>query len=375
MSNAPFDDDRNLNELRLILTPGVGPRTRKNLLEYFGSADEVFRADIYQLCSVQDVGPKIADAVLRAKNEINLERELQFYREHGIRLLFESDPAYPPLLKGIFDPPGVLFVRGTLLPEDSVSLAVIGTRHASNYGERQTFRLVGEFVRAGFCIVSGLARGIDGFAHKAALDAGGRTVAVLGHGLALDIYPPENRGLAKRILDNNGAIISEFPPLTQASKGTFPQRNRIIAGMTLGTVVIEAGQRSGTSLTAQFAVDYGREVFAVPGPIDSRVSAGCHQLIRDGARLLESVEDVLNELGPLSERIPTQDGLEISRPAELGLTEPEKHILAAIPHDGATVDQITQLTGIPVFKIMTLITSMEMKRLLKRGTGQRIYRA
>ena len=362
-------------ELRLVLTPGVGPRTRRNLLLHFGSAENVFSADLLQLRAVEDVGPKIADAILAAKTEIDIDKELAYYRQLGIRLLFDSDVAYPKLLQEIYDPPGVLFIRGSLLPEDAVSLAVIGTRHASQYGRQQTFRLVSEFVNAGFCIVSGLARGIDGFAHKAALECGGRTVAVLGHGLGLDIYPPENKGLAQQILESGGALISEYPPLTPGTKGSFPQRNRIIAGMTLGTVVIEAGERSGTSLTASFASEYGRDVFAVPGPIDSPVSRGCHKLIRDGAKLLESVQDILDELGPLHEKLPTRDGLEISRPAELSLSEEEKQILQALTPQGTTVDQITQLTGIPVFKIVTLLTQMEIKCLIHRGAGQKIFRS
>lgn len=362
------------SHLRLILVPGVGPRTRKNLLDYFGSPEAVFQASSEALCQVQDVGPKLATAIQKAKTEIDIEQELAFYRQRGIHFLLDSDAGYPPLLKDIYDPPGILFVRGTILPEDSVSLAVIGTRHASHYGERQTKRLVHEFVEAGFCIVSGLARGIDGIAHQAALDAGGRTIAVLGQGLATDLYPPENRRLAQQILEKNGALVSEFSPLSAATRGSFPQRNRIIAGMTLGTVVIEAGHRSGTSLTAHFALDYGREVFAVPGPIDSRISAGCHQLIREGARLLESVEDVLDELGPLKERIPHHSGLSVSHPAELSLSDDEQMILRALPETGMTVDELTRQTGVPIYKIMTLLTQMEIKHLLQRGAGQRIFR-
>ena len=290
-------------EIKLLLIPGIGPRIRKRLVEHFGNAADVFRADLFQLRQVKECTSKLAGEILEAKDslESEVDNQLELCRKSGIQLICETDPAYPELLKTIYDPPGVLFVRGTLMPEDSVSLAVIGTRHASNYGERQAHRLVAEFVQAGFSIISGLARGIDGYAHRAALDAKGRTVAILGHGLGLSVYPPENAGLAREILESGGALMSEYLPLRPATTGTFPQRNRIIAGMTLGTVVIEAGKRSGTSLTAQYALDFGREVFAVPGPIDSRVSAGCHQLIRDGARLLESVEDVLQELGPISD--------------------------------------------------------------------------
>ena len=212
---------------------------------------------------------------------------------------------------------------------------------------------------------------------QAALDAGGRTVAVLGHGLAQKVYPPEHVNLAKRIVDAGCALVSEYPPLQQVTAKTFPKRNRIIAGMTLGTAVIEAGFHSGTTLTAEFALDYGREVFAMPGPVDSRSSTGCHRLIRQGAKLLESVEDVLEELGPIRDRFPKEAKAEemlVEHPAEISMTEAEKAIFAAIPKDGATVDELTQRTGIPVWKLMTQLTGLEIKRLIKRGAGQRVYK-
>lgn len=363
--------------LRLTLVSGIGPRIRRNLLEFFGSASNVFRADVFQLRQVPEVGGKTISAILAAREEIDVEKELQLCEKHGIRILLDSDPEFPRMLKEIPDAPGLLYVKGQLQPNDSLSLAVIGTRHASFYGERQTERLVNEFVHSGFSIISGLARGIDGMAHKAALDSGGRTVAVLGHGLGLPVYPTENQGLAKRILESGGALLSEYAPMVPATQFTFPQRNRIIAGMTLGTVVIEAGSRSGTMVTAHYALEYGREVFALPGPVDSRVSTGCHRLIRDGARLLESVEDVLEELGPIRDRFPKASGVPemlVEHPAEVTLTELERQIFDAIPKEGLTVDELTQKTGLPVWKLMTNLTGLEMKRLIKRGAGQRILR-
>ncbi len=363
--------------LRLVLVGGIGPRIRRNLIDYFGSAGKVFEADAFQLRQVPEVGGKIISAILNTPAAL-VDEQLELCRKYGIELITDADPSYPKLLKTTPDAPGLIFVQGKILPEDSISLAVIGTRHASFYGERQAERLTGEFVRAGFSIVSGLARGIDGISHKAALDFGGRTIAVLGHGLGLPPYPREHRGLADRILESGGALLSEYPPLRPATAGSFPQRNRLIAGMSLGTVVVEAGAHSGTMLTARFALDYGREVFALPGPVDSRVSTGCHRLIRSGACLIESVEDVLQELGPIRERFPvheTECAAEmIERPAEIALTDQERKVFEAIPEEGATVDRLTQTSAVPVWKIMTILTGLEIKRLIKRGAGQRIYR-
>jgi len=366
-----------LATLRLTLVKGVGPRILRNLVEYFGSAEQVFEADLFELRRVEEVGAQLASAILNAPREINVEKELDLCEKHGIRLLLTSDAEYPALLKSVPDAPILLYVQGKLQPQDSVSLAMVGTRHATFYGERQAERLAGEFVRAGFSVVSGLARGIDGVSQKAALDAGGRTVAVLGHGLAQNIYPPEHAKLAERIIDAGCALISEYPPLQPVTAKTFPKRNRIIAGMTLGTAVIEAGFRSGTTLTAEFALDYGREVFAMPGPVDSRSSTGCHRLIRQGAKLLESVEDVLEELGPIRDRFPKEckaEEMMVEHPAEISMTETEKTIFMAIPKDGATVDELVQMTEIPVWKIMTQLTGLEIKRLIKRGAGQRVYK-
>lgn len=382
-------------ELRLILVPGIGPRLRGRLLEHFGSAEAVFRASRAQLQEVQDIGEKLSRAIYDAVEGIDVDAELETYRKLGIRTVFLQDPEYPSLLKQIFDPPGVLFVRGTLRPEDSVALAVVGTRHATPYGQRQTRRLVGEFVRANFSIISGLARGIDAHAHRAALEAGGRTVAVLGHGLGVDIYPPENRGLAEQILEAGGALVSEFSPYTAPSTSTFPQRNRIISGMSLGTVVVEAGARSGASITAKSAAEQGREVFAVPGPVDSSASMGCHALIRDGAKLLASVEDILEELPDMHTLLPdifsggfapaapsaaasspAKKAAKTSvRPAELQLSAQEKQVFGEIPPDGCTVDQLAQATGLPIHNLMTTLTMLEVKRLVKRAGGQRVFKA
>ena len=216
-----------LATLRLTLVKGIGPRILRNLVEYFGTAEQVFQADLFELRRVEEVGAQLAMAILNAPQEINVEKELELCEKHEIQILLTSAPEYPALLKTIPDPPILLYVQGKLQPQDSVSLAMIGTRHATFYGERQAERLAGEFVRSGFSIVSGLARGIDGVSQKAALDAGGRTIAVLGHGLAQKVYPPEHANLAKRIIDAGCDLVSEYTPLQPVTAKTFPRRNRV----------------------------------------------------------------------------------------------------------------------------------------------------
>ncbi len=298
-TTAPTEDGDSLRDtLRLCLIPGVGPRTRRALLERFGTCAVTLAASAEQLLQVPGIGPRLCDRIRRA-GEIDVDREIELCHRHQIDIIPEADRRYPGLLREIPDPPGVLFRRGDSLPGDQLALAIVGTRHATRYGLRQAERLAGGLARAGMTIVSGLARGIDAAAHRGSLDAGGRTIAVLGSGV-LRVYPPEHAELADAV-GRQGAVFSELPPLQQPMSGTFPQRNRLITGLSLGVLVVEAAERSGALISATHAAEQGREVFAVPGPADSRTSRGCHRLIRDGAKLVENVEDVLEELGPLFE--------------------------------------------------------------------------
>jgi DNA processing protein len=276
------------------------------------------------------------------------------------------------LLHEIHDPPAVLFVRGELLDEDALSLAIVGTRHATHYGLRQAERLASGLSRAGLVIVSGLARGIDSAAHRGALEAGGRTIAVLGSGV-LNVYPPENRDFADTIV-GSGALISEMPPLYPPKSGCFPQRNRLITGMTLGVIVIEASQRSGALISARLAMEQGREVFALPGRVDSRASAGCHRLIRDGAKLIETVDDVLEELGPLVEAAPLPNGQVVHHPAELKLNDQEQAVLTAIGEDNASIDEVIFRSRLPVQRVLATISVLEMRHLVHRLSGNRVAR-
>ena len=359
-------------ELRLCLTAGVGPLTRKALLTRFGSASAVFAAAPSELAEVDGVGPKLVRVLSAALRDVNVQEELDVCRRHGIAALFHSQPAFPRLLREIHDPPGVLFVRGQILPIDATAIAIVGTRHATQYGLAQAQRLASGLSRAGLTIVSGLARGIDAAAHRGALSAGGRTIAVLGGGV-LNIYPPEHDELAGQVIER-GAIISESPPRAPALGGTFPQRNRIITGLCLGVIVVEAADRSGALISARHAMEQGREVFAVPGRVDSRASQGCHRLIRDGAKLVQCVDDVLEELGPLVEAAPREDGREIRHLAELQLNEIEQQVLGAIQDDATSIDDVVVASGLPVPRVLSAISALEMRRLIRRVSGSSVLR-
>lgn len=295
-------------------------------------------------------------------------------------MLVEGTAGYPRLLSQIDDPPGVLFARGGFEPCDALAVAIVGARHASAYGRRVAHQLAGALARAGCTIISGLARGIDAAAHRGALDAGGRTIAVLGSGV-LEIYPPEHAELALEVM-RNGAVVSETPPLMEPQAGAFPARNRIISGLCLGTVVVEAADRSGSLITARLAGEQGREVFAVPGPIDSRTSRGCHRLIRDGATLVESVDDVLEELGPLFETTTDAKGREIHSPAELKLDDVERQVLAILDTQQAEgghatsvdIDDIVAESGLAASRVLAAIGVLEMRRIARRMPGNRITR-
>jgi DNA processing protein len=358
-------------EVRLALTPGVGPRTRKLLIERFADAESIFTAAPSDLRLVDGIGPKIAAAIVAAR-QTDVDAEIEICRQGNIAILTESDPRYPRSLHEIPDPPGVLFVRGELLPSDALAVAIVGSRHATTYGLAQAERLSSGLARAGFTIVSGLARGIDGAAHRAALAAGGRTIAVLGGGL-LRMYPPEHAPLADEAA-KAGAVISEAPPHVAPMGGAFPQRNRIITGMSLGTIVVEASDRSGALISARHAMEQGREVFAVPGRVDNRMARGCHRLIRDGARLVETVDDVLEELGPLVAPAARATGEEIRHPAELQLNEIEQRVLQNIDGDPTSIDAIISRSGLPTHQVLSTISVLEVRRVIRRISGSSVAR-
>ena len=357
--------------LRLALVPGVGPLIRRALLERFGSSEAALKAAPSELREVPGVGPKLTRKIAAAE-QIDVDREIALCRQHGITILTESDEAYPRLLREIHDPPGILFVTGELRPQDDMAIGIVGTRHATQYGLRQAQRLAGSLARSGLTVVSGLARGIDSAAHRGAMEAGGRTLAVLASGV-LNIYPPEHEKLADEVIAH-GALLSEAPPQAVPLSGAFPQRNRLISGLTLGVIVVEAAERSGALITARHAMEQGREVFAVPGRVDGRTARGCHRLIRDGAKLVETADDVLEELGPLVEATTRDDGQVVRHPAELTLNELEQQVLSAIDTDSTAIDQIVTETGLSVPRVLSTISVLEMRRLVRRLSGSTVVR-
>jgi DNA processing protein len=266
----------------------------------------------------------------------------------------------------------VLFVRGEFVSEDEIAVAIVGTRHATTYGLRQAERFAYGLAKAGVTVVSGLARGIDAAAHQGAIDGGGRTIAVLGSGLG-EIYPSEHGGLAKAI-EADGAVISEFAPDAKPRGGMFPQRNRLIAGLALGTLVVEAPDRSGALITARLAGEQNRDVFAIPGPVTSRASRGSNQLIRDGAVLVQNVDEVLEELGPVRRPVMTQAGHEVRSGSELTLNEIERTVLDFIDATSTRIDDVIEKSRLPAHRVMAIISVLEMRRLIRRLSGQYVSR-
>jgi DNA processing protein len=361
-----------VDQVRLCLVPGVGPRLRQLLLERFGSARQVMEAAPSELVEVPGIGTKISRALVAARTDSAAAELIEECRLRQVSLVVPDDDGYPRLLKEIVDPPGVLFVQGSVLPRDALSIAIVGSRHATHYGLTQAERLASGLARAGLTIVSGLARGIDAAAHRGALAAGGRTIAVLGSGV-LNIYPPEHKDLAANVI-LHGAVLSETAPYSEPFSGAFPQRNRIISGISLGIIVVEATMQSGALITARHAMEQGREVFAVPGRVDSRASQGCHRLIRDGAKLVESIDDVLEELGPLVEATPSATGQPIHHPAELSLNEIEQQVLSGISAEPATIDQVISTSGLPPPQVLATLSVLEMRRLIRRLSGGMVVR-
>lgn len=358
--------------LTLSMVPGVGPLLLRDLLKQFGSAKSILDAAPSELRTVPRLGPKLCRAICSANESINVQEELERCRQNDIRLLTLGDGIYPETLSQIDDPPSVLFTRGTILPQDDMAIAIVGTRHATHYGRKHARRLAAGLARAGLTVVSGLARGIDTEAHKGALDANGRTLAILGSGL-LEIYPAENKELATAIT-KQGAVISESSTLSKPSKGSFPRRNRIVTGLCQGVIVVEAGDRSGAMISARLAMEQGREVFAVPGPVDSRNSRGCHKLIRDGAKLVEDPADVLDELGPMFKSATDAEGREVHHPGELQLNDQERAVLDAIRNDPTNIDEVVENCGLPVHRVLSTVSVLEMRSLIRRLSGMQVVR-
>ena len=289
-----------------------------------------------------------------------------------MRLYRRGTDQYPRSLLEIADPPSILYSRGEYLPQDQLAVAIVGSRRCTLYGRQVAEKLAGALARAGLTIVSGLARGVDAAAHRGALDAGGRTIAVQATGLT-HVYPPEHAELATEIA-RQGAVVSEYPLDQAPLAGLFPQRNRIISGLSLGVIVIEATRNSGALHTVRHATEQGREVFAVPGRIDSLASEGCHDILRDGAILVRSATDVLQALGPLMGPVATATDQTVMTPRELVLDEQERRVLNLVTIDPLPVDQVLRSAGLEPSRVLATLTVLEMRRLVQRVPGGQICR-
>ncbi len=343
------------------IVSGIGPARFRVLVDHFGDLGRAWHATQSELRAA-GLDRRSIESLVETRQEISLDDQMLKVRREGARLVTWQDDEYPPRLRHIHNSPPVLYVKGEILPQDEWAVAAVGTRIPTTYGRQLVDEIAGGLAKSGITIVSGLARGIDSLAHRAALRVGGRTIAVLGCGIDI-VYPHEHRGLAKNIIQR-GAIITEYPLGTPPEGGNFPARNRIISGLSLGTLVIEAGKRSGALITADYALEQGREVFALPGNVNSPKSLGTNRLIQEGAaKLVISVEDVLEELNlTLVER---HQEVRMAVPED----EREYQILGCISTEPIHVDEIGQRTGLPIAEVTSTLAMMELKGMVRHVGG------
>ena len=355
----------------LNLLPKIGPVRVRRLLEVFGDPAAILGASKDRLMRVDSIGEETAKILQSWQDHADPTTELREAAERGISIITQDDADYPTPLRDAYDPPLLLYVWGKLEARDKHSIAIVGSRRATHYGTQATKKFSYQLAHAGFTIISGLARGIDTAAHEAAVAANGRTIAVIGSGLA-QLYPPENLALAEKIAAGYGAVVSEFPLHTAPDKQTFPMRNRIVAAWARALLVVECPAWSGSLITANLASEYGKTIFAVPGPIDKPTSAGCNQLIRDGATLVADPGQLLDDLGEL----PFARAATAAEPtAELPeLPEEEASVFAAVTQDEAPVDRIIERCGLPAHVVTATLMKLEMRRLVRAFPGFRYAR-
>jgi DNA processing protein len=359
-----MDDRESLIVLNLI--PGMGPVRLRRLVERFGAAAAILTRPPAQLEEVPGIGPLLSRAIGNWR-ALSWEEEFRLLDKHGLKALTCFDPDYPPALKEIYDPPIVLYVRGELLPADRLAVAVVGSRRASLYGLQAAFAISRQLAARGITVVSGLARGIDGRAHRGALDGGGRTIAVMGSGL-LNIYPAEHRDLAEQIA-RQGAVVSQFPLRMIPEKTNFPLRNRIISGLSLGVLVVEAAKKSGALITAHQALDQGRTVMAIPGRIDSVSAQGTNQLIQDGAKMVRDVEDILEEFAYLFTPSPGPGPGEGEK-REINLSPEERIVYENLSSEEKEINLIARETGLAPGELAAVLLSLELKHLVRQLPGK-----
>lgn len=367
----------------LNLLPRIGPLRVNQLLSLFGDPTAILKAKQSDLARVPGIGDRLASLIHNWKQNCSLDAELDLVKKGGVVLVTREDDEYPALLREIHDPPLCLYVRGDagLLGSMKMPIAIVGSRRTTHYGVRVAENLATAAAFAGWPVVSGLARGIDAVAHQATLNANGKTIAVLGSGLA-HVYPQQNVDLGRRIAGSGGALVSEFPMLYRPDKRTFPMRNRVISGMTQGTVVVEAGLRSGSLITATQALEQNRQVFAVPGRVDSPQSRGCHALLKDGARLVETFDDILEEFSHLPGLSPAsaatnspaaEESETTENPhADLQLSDSERKLISFLGADETSIDALISAMGVPTSTVLGAIVTLEMRHIIRQLPGRRI---
>lgn len=355
--------------LALHSVNGLGPIRLKRLLDVFKDPKLAWEASAKEILNL-GIPQNVANLLVDTRKKLDPQNYLESVEKSGIKFLTVFDEDYPPLLKQIYDPPTVIYYKGEILPGDGRAIAVVGTRKMTGYGKLVTERFASDLVGLGVTIVSGLARGADSEAHKAAIVANGRTLAVLGGGLQ-NIYPPENTDLARKISEGFGAVISESPFDRPYSRGVFPSRNRVISGLSLGVLVTEATESSGSLITARCALDQGRDVFAIPGPITSEFSKGPAYLIKQGAKLVTCAEEVLEELGmegiKNEEFSPHQDGVRVKN--YVHLTESEQRILESLVNEEKHIDEVCRELGLAASEVSASLVKMEITGFVKNLGG------
>ncbi len=364
--------------LKLIRAEGVGPTIFKRLIEQFTSIEHVFEASVHNLTKVEGIGTRTAERIFATRQTFDAATEIALADRLGVWIMTMADKRYPPALKDIYDPPPVLYVKGDIVRSDSLAVAIVGSRRCTTYGREQAARFAHMLASAGFTIVSGMARGIDTAAHRGALAGGGRTIAVQGCGLS-NVFPSENKKLFAATAES-GACISELPLGYEPLSENFPGRNRIIAGLCMGVIIIEASAGSGSLITAKAALEYNREVMAIPGMIDSHASKGSHLLIKQGARLVDGIDDVMDALGHIGKGLKdhTADAAERSRQraemplfdaADLNLSDAERVVYGTLDGEPMHTDELIAQCRLAAGQVSSALISLRLKGLIRQLPG------
>jgi DNA processing protein len=352
--------------IALSMVPEVGPVTFKKLLSCYGDPSSVFRAPLAELSAAEGVGRKKAGNIKNFSGWGEVDKQVKQLGRCKARAVTFQDTEYPPLLRQEDDAPVLLFVRGSLVEEDRFAIAVVGSRRSSPYGRVVTEKITAELTRSGFTVVSGMARGIDTIAHTNSLTSGGRTIAVLGSGIDR-AYPPENRGLMERITAS-GCVMSEFPCGARPDKENFPKRNRLISGLSMGVLVVEAAAGSGALITARCALEQNREVFAVPGNITSPNSAGTNELIKKGAKLIQNADDIIEELAPV-----LKGYVKAGKTLNVDISEEEKKVCDILSGEPVHIDALSRELFLSSASTLALLLGLEIKGIVKQTDGKRFY--